>query len=308
MNFNLGLEVLDLYKLVQMYHISLVNNYKSILQYGLEVGHSAYYKTGLFKTIYPGIYLSNTKEYSLEEIAQRYESTGFLFITCNILQKNIHLDEDEIFNFIAVDIPFMLFKDTIITKKYDSYITKKVATIKNALILLDTQSKLEVLRSEIVKLFPGFLSEKTMYGQIKIIKYILYFHIWASLRLPSRIDYDILKAVDVVHNGIYYKLPEELIQDMLKILPTSMYSWLSYYRKYMLLLVENSSKHLNQFFELKEYYKNKGNKRYIDMPIPESFVTPYTIDFKTPTSKIIQIDKYKLVNTKAVFEETLYHQ
>lgn len=302
MGFNIGLESLDMYKMLKLYHCTNSKNYKSIREHGLRKDYYAKnYNKGLYKTIYQGVYLTSNSQHALDMLAN-LKLDELLLITCNVIYKNIYIDEDFISACFAFDIPTMIFQDIPVSKH--PHHDRVLVETRTNLLLLD-KDRLEKLRLQINSVFPRMLPSSPEQATL-VLKHLNYFFIWANLKLPKKIDYTVLKDITVSDSrGVQCKLPEDLIQTMLDILPSSLYSWLSKYREEMRHLVKNSNKHLETFLELDKRYK--GNSQYdFEYDLPTSFINTQNITFTNPVSKILQIDKYKVVDKTATFTETLY--
>ena len=301
--FNIGLESLDMYRILTMYHVTRYENYNSIKRQGLLTSYKKHYATGMYKTIYPGVYLSNDKKYSLGVIFNRTvgKDGRVLLLTCEIMQKHMHIDEDIILDYIVSDIPTMIFKNTYVPKPSDSTYIKTINSTKEYIMLLD-DNRLESLRIELNSLFKGLLPRSPI-EQINTIKELVYFFIWDNLKLPNQISRNILKEHELRHT-IPSNIPEDMIEDLLRVLPRSMYQWLSSYRAHMFTLVKNSNNCLEQFIELRNHYKNNPLNKFINTP--KCFVTPNNIDFKSQSSRIVRMDKYINIDGVASFEKTLY--
>lgn len=300
---NIGLESLDMYKILTMYHVTRYENYNSIKKQGLLALYKRYFTNGIYKTIYPGVYLSNDKEYSLGEIFNWIvDKRGrVLLLTCEIMQKHLHIDEDVILDYIVADIPTMIFKNTYVYELSNSTYIKTINSIRECIMLLD-DNRLNSLRIELNSVFKGLLPRSPI-EQINTIKELVYFFIWDHLKLPKQISRDILKKHQF-RQTTPSNIPEDMIEDLLRVLPRSMYQWLSSYRVHMFTLVKNSNNCLEQFIELRNHYRNNPLNKFINKP--KCFVTPNNIDFKSQSSRIVRIDEYIDIDGVVSLEKTLY--
>lgn len=283
--FNLGLEAIQLNRIRTMYHSSPIENLDSILTKGLIINSETTYE-GFLKPIVKGVYVSTHKTFFLGNALNMSKKRRAIIITCKIQYTGLYVDEDEIIQILARDIPSVFFSLATGYKKYN-----KKANILKLLDILDDIRSINKVWCEFTTLVPGIL--KGLEKDKEEILRSIYTGFICQL-LNSRSGY--IKKLELSKVGLedhdIARVMNLLTSDIVKRYRTSLYK-----------LVVNSSSCIDSFIEIsKKYDQRRANV----ILAPISFISPKQIAYDN-LPYIAQIDVYKFdAKHKAEFVENVY--